>query len=1093
MIHFFAILSLLLCGICYAGFQNSPDVSNQGSRRSLLWLIFGSALLLRLLLAYTTHGFGNDIACFASWADRIFTVGPGQFYSAETFTDYPPGFMYVLYLIGALRSLLGIPYYSGLHILLLKLPAILCDMACGFLLYREAVKRLHFSELQGICIASAYLFQPAILLNSSCWGQVDSVHTLVVILICLFLMDGNMLPAYAVYGLGVLLKPQTLIFTPVLLVGILDHVILKDFSLRKFLYNLCGGLAVICGMLLLCAPFGLNAAISQYTSTLGSYEYAAVNAYNFWGLLGRNWIDQNTLFLFLPCKTWGTIAILLIVLFTFLIAMRCRKEPSRYFCLGAFIILTMFVFSVRMHERYMYPGLALLLFCCLYKSAAALWKCYAGFAVLHFYNTADVLYHYDPQNYDRKAPIILLVSAGMLYCLYYFYKILWKYYVKGTPVAAPASGHSRAAGKKTASHSNSNAGPVRWLREHFLSPVAPIPSEERLRFTKIDLCLLLAICALYSCFALYDLGDRKAPVTTYDLVQNQSIELEFSEDALPVTLASYLAPWHQRHFTVEVKNSTSDPWTYLGEIILNNVFTWQDISLQDLTAQQAGADSSGSACTTHYLRLTLTDTDASLIELVFLDADGNITRPVNAEAYPALFDEEDLYPARYSFRNSMYFDEIYHARTAYEFLHGLTTYENTHPPLGKIFISLGVAIFGMNPFGWRIIGTLFGIAMLPFLYLFGKRMTGNTPAAALACFLFAFDFMHFTQTRIATIDVYITFFVIAMYYFMYRYCSMSFYDTPLHRTFIPLGLCGVCMGLGIACKWTGVYAGCGLALLFFAHLLRRYREYLYAKAYPGQSTNGIEHSHIVKNFTGYTVKTIDFCLTFFVLVPVVIYLLSYLPFVDNSHSGLLDRMLANQTSMFDYHSGLEATHPYSSSWYQWPTMIRPIWYYSGYVSDTVKEGISAFGNPIVWWIGVPAFVYLLYLLFTQSTLLRTLTGRKKEVPAAEVLSRREYSMAAFLVVGYLAQYLPWFFVTRITFIYHYFPSTPFVVLMIVYSLMQLKKQMSDRTFFIVCCVYAAAAFGLFLLFYPVLSGQPVDVAFVVKYLRWRPTWVLISG
>ena len=212
----------------------------------------------------------------------------------------------------------------------------------------------------------------------------------------------------------------------------------------------------------------------------------------------------------------------------------------------------------------------------------------------------------------------------------------------------------------------------------------------------------------------------------------------------------------------------------------------------------------------------------------------------------------------------------------------------------KILISVGIAIFGMNPFGWRIMGTLFGIAMLPFLYLLWKKMTGNTPAAALACFLFAFDFMHFTQTRIATIDVYITFFVIAMYYFMYSYCSMSFYDTPLHKTFIPLGLCGVCMGLGIASKWTGVYAGCGLALLFFAHLLRRYREYLYAKAHPGKSTNGIDHKYIVKNFPNDTIKTIDFCLTFFVLIPAVIYLLSYLAFVDNSHPGLFDRMLANR-------------------------------------------------------------------------------------------------------------------------------------------------------------------------------------------------------
>ena len=197
--------------------------------------------------------------------------------------------------------------------------------------------------------------------------------------------------------------------------------------------------------------------------------------------------------------------------------------------------------------------------------------------------------------------------------------------------------------------------------------------------------------------------------------------------------------------------------------------------------------------------------------------------------------------------------------------------------------------------------------------------------------------------------------------------------------------------------------------------------------------------------------------------------------------------------MFNYHSGLEATHPYSSSWYQWPTMVRPIWYYSGYVTDAVKEGISAFGNPLVWWGGIPAFLYVLYLLVTHSSFLRALTGKADASSATTPCPAENIMLPHFWWLATWRNICPGSSSPESPSSTHYFPSTPFVVLMIVYSLMQLKKRVSNRTFAVICCAYAVLAFGLFLLFYPVLSGQPVDVDFVVKYLRWRDTWVLISG
>lgn len=578
------------------------------------------------------------------------------------------------------------------------------------------------------------------------------------------------------------------------------------------------------------------------------------------------------------------------------------------------------------------------------------------------------------------------------------------------------------------------------------------------KFTKKDFIILIIITVLYSAVALYNLGDMKAPKTKWDISEGQNIILDFGEVKDIGSVSYFMGEYAYYNMSVTGRNSTSDMWEdyYTGEV--DYAFSWDNISVDN-------------SC--RYLMITLTSPKAAIYEIAVKDSDGNIITPVNSDAYASLFDEQDLCPERTSYRDSTYFDEIYHARTAYEYIHGLTTYENTHPPLGKIFISIGILIFGMNPFGWRIVGTIFGIMMIPAIYTFAKKMFGKTWLASIICLLFTFDFMHFSQTRIATIDVYVTFFIILMYYFMYRYISMSFYDTDFKKTLIPLGLCGLSMGLGCASKWTGCYAGVGLALLFFYHLYKRFREYRYAKLNPDGTTDGISHKHVIDVFPKYTIKTLLCCILFFIVIPGIIYILSYIPFVSYyPDKNLLERMFENQIDMFNYHSGLKSTHAYSSHWYQWPTMVRPILFYSGKVSSAIYEGISSFGNPAVWWIGIPAASIALYRAVAYSD--------KK---------------ARFLLVGYAAQFLPWVFVPRYTFIYHYFPSTPFVVLIIgycMYSFYQSAKTQSGKKKVIAgCFVYCAIAIVLFVMFYPVISGMPVNKNYVLTCLRWFKSWVLI--
>ncbi len=984
-----------------------------------------------------------NICCFGAWSERMFKGGPAQFYSAEYFSDYPPLYMYVLYWIGFLRSILQIDYLSAPHILLLKLPAIACDLATSYLIFRAATK--HLKPVKALSLMSSYLFLPAIIFNSSVWAQVDASHTLCVVLLCLFLNDGKMSAAYLAFGIGVLLKPQTLIFAPILMLGIYEHVFLPKIEKKKFLYNLFSGLSVILGMLVVALPFGMDKVITQYVSTLGSYPYASVNAYNFWAMLGMNWLKQDTKFMFFSTKTWGLLVILAIVALVFVFARRLKNNPAKYFILSAFIVLTMFMFSVRMHERYLFPLFALLTFVLIYQPSKALWGLFAGFATLHFYNTAHVFYFYTPGSIAKDDPIVLLISAGSLL----FYVLFMRYLIRLM---------------------NSKA-------ELLNKPKPRLEMDKPRKISKLDLILILGITLLYSVFAIPNLGSHTSPTNGVQLATNEALHFTFSETEVPHRLTYFIAPQNKTSFAIEKRDSDQEEWVSAGELYLKNVFTWESHDLAEPAKQ---------------LRLKLLDKSVHVLEFVFQDANGGIVLPQNASQYAALFDEASNFPQSNAYLHSMYFDEIYHARTAYEYLHGLPTHEKTHPPFGKTLVSIGIALFGMNPFGWRITGVLFGIFMLPLIYLFGKRMTKNTAAAALVTFLFAFDFMHLTQTRLATIDVFLTFFVLLMYYFMYIYSTMSFNVQPLKKTLWPLLGSGLAMGFALATKWSAAYSAFGLALVFFYCIYSRYREYLYAKADPFGSSAGVEHSAIVSGFGAKLWKTLLACVVFFVVLPILIYVLSYLPFVGEHSSGLLSRTLENQAFMLNFHSSLTASHAYSSSWMQWPIMLKPIWYYAEVVSENLRIGITALGHPLIWWVGIPAFFSNVAMLRRRSDGQLPSLQEDATVPKREV-SLEDRKIAVFLIIAYLSSYLPWVLVPRISFIYHYFPAVPFVVLMIVHSLMQWKKRVSRRKFVIGVSVYAVLVLLVFLLFYPVLVGLPVDVNFVEKYLRWLPNWFFVSN
>ena len=575
---------------------------------------------------------------------------------------------------------------------------------------------------------------------------------------------------------------------------------------------------------------------------------------------------------------------------------------------------------------------------------------------------------------------------------------------------------------------------------------APLAQPQRdTRWRRRDSFVCLGITVLYAFVAFTDLGNTYG-VETFCKFQSRGDYAEITL-AEPAELGSirYYSGLYMGDYSLYI-SADGEEFTYAADLPQGHtkVFKWNEEVLEQPRTAKAIRIVAGSKLW--------------LGEIALYDTDGNLLTGLScADGGSALLDEQDEIPAAYDYRNSTYFDEIYHPRTAYEHLENEPPYEISHPPLGKMIMSVGIAIFGMVPFGWRFMGVLFGVLMLPALYFFLKKMFGGYLVPACGTAVFAFDFMHFVQTRLATIDTYAVFFTLLMYLFFWLYWRT---DRESGKWRLPLALSGICFGLGAASKWTCIYAGGGLAVLWLSD--RIFRGIALCRA--GRS----------RDYWRETAKNILWCLVFFIAVPACIYYASYYRYgtAEGLGGGIgmfftrdyAKIVLDNQKYMFTYHSGVTSTHPYSSVWWQWMLDIRPILYYLEYSADgAYRSSFGAWVNPALCWAGLLAMAAMAYLAV-----------------------RRRDKTAFFILVGYLAQLLPWVLVSRVVFEYHYFPSVVFLTLALgyVFRAMELRCPRGRRR----VLAFTAVSLLLFLVFYPALSGLEIPTWYGRSFLRWFPTW-----
>lgn len=582
-----------------------------------------------------------------------------------------------------------------------------------------------------------------------------------------------------------------------------------------------------------------------------------------------------------------------------------------------------------------------------------------------------------------------------------------------------------------------------------------------LPYTPMERCdwiPLVLVTVLYAITAFFQLGSMSAPESYVKLQQGDSYTFSFSQPVKVDEISFYTALGTGTYRLEYTNNGTDWKWVDLDQNYAT-LFKWEKADLNQIPE---GLDQPPVTLEATTFRITATEAPREegvwLAELA-LWSDGEPLIPDHVDVgAQALFDEPEEWTTKQTYLNSTYFDEIYHPRTALEHLNNIYPYEVSHPPLGKLIMSIGIALFGMVPFGWRFMGTLFGVLMLPILYVFLKNFFGKTPVALCGTCLFAFDFMHLVQTRIGTIDTYGVFFILVSYYFMYRWlcCPVG---SSLRKTAVPLFLCGLFWGIGCACKWTVIYAGAGLAVMWLLGLVFRYQEW---KREP----QGFD-------FISFVLSTTSLSIIFFVLLPSVIYTASYIPYATAQGNLTLDNLLnvmwSNQEFMLSYHQGVHSTHPYQSSWYQWIFDARPILYYRDLDlanTEGVKSLFASFNNPLVSWAGLLAFF---------AVAIQTI--------------RRKCGRGLFILIAVLSQFLPWLPIGRTLFAYHYFPTILFLVFAIAYLMNDMldrhKKGANLAVYGFTGCTVAVYA-----IFYPALTGLYIPLWYSEVFLRWFPSWPL---
>lgn len=533
-------------------------------------------------------------------------------------------------------------------------------------------------------------------------------------------------------------------------------------------------------------------------------------------------------------------------------------------------------------------------------------------------------------------------------------------------------------------------------------------NEEIVKINKKDIFIVISIMIIYGIITFINLGDLNGINTYHKSKAKSSIKLNI--DNKDVYKIKYYTGYNDAKFNINLKNQ-NDELIILDEIKSRGIFTWNEIILDHLNTKEIELEF---------------EEESTLGEIALYDSNNKLVKyKTNIKE---INDEEKIIPKEISYMNTTYFDEVYFARTAYEYVYNLKIYEWTHPPLGKIIEAIPIYItHKLSPLNYRLMSNISGILIVGVMYIMGAIFFKKRKYAILTSIIMSLDTLHFVHTRMGTLDPHLVLFILLANMFMLLFTKTDKFKYLLFS--------GIFFALSISIKWTGMYGGIALAIIYFFHIIK---------------TRTINIKHIEKGFL------------YFVLIPIVIYISTFLIFSNNYiKTTNINKVIEQNVVMYNYHSKLDTEHFFSSKWYTWPISYKPVWLHEQKYDDNTKETISNVGNIILWIGGIIGLIYIMYKSI-----------KKKD------------EKCIYLIATILSLWLPYSFISRIMFLYHYYPVIPFILL----ALMHLLKDINEnKKIKFIVPIFVAASILFFVIYYPVTSGIRTNVEYIEK-LKLLKSW-----